>query len=480
MWLCVVLQMLRRLFVCSEMHRTDARDYALGRLSEEPSCGWMKTKGWRESALRVKRSAAKVLTWLVESRPTARVLQRIYSLYHIALPQEYQAPGMIEHRFYCHAYPPLAAGLPLKDGTTRPAVLCDVVPGYICAFKPPTVLRPRLCLLAGPGKDPLHSFNVEKDIRFGVPTSQTTEMLSRLPAVRVMPTDKTAKEMNGKDNDAEGQHPTGFPPGTDVWNDPECPHGPEPPWRVDGPAPSNPTLARVPTPTQEAKILPLSMDPPALPAASSAASGYGVMTTAEFHRQCKKATPSPVWSSTANNTSAVEKGENEDNQESLHMAEDIEMELPATGQYPEPPAGETMADLATDSDIEEQLGLFLDRQDMQVHEDMMLKKEAADKNRKTYKTCPNCRTPGDAREAHDLIDCPQPECCFVCLSKEHLQKDCPKKLPTDLSGQCSSEIVPWTEKEKEIEAAFIESIRRTAALKRTDSASSEKGPSENQ
>lgn len=165
MWLCVVLQMLRRLFLCAELHRTEARAFAAARLSDEPVGDLLKTRSWRESALRVKRSAAKVLTWLVGSRPTALVLKRIYSLYHIALPQECQAPGTIEHRFYCHAYPPLAAGLPLEDGTTRPAVQCDVVPGYICAFLPPTVLRPTMCLLAAPGRVPLHSYNIAKDVR---------------------------------------------------------------------------------------------------------------------------------------------------------------------------------------------------------------------------------------------------------------------------------------------------------------------------
>lgn len=224
---------------------------------------------------------------------------------------------------------------------------------------------------------------------------------------------------------------------------------------------------------------------PALSASPCTPTGSGVMTTGEFYRRCATATPSPVWSWTVNTDDDAAKEENE-NKESLHLAEDIESELPPTGEYPRPPSGETMADLASDSELEEQLWGSLHRQDQQEHDEMRMR-ESANTNMNGGFACPNCRTPGDAPEAHSLIDCPQPACCLVCLSKEHLQKDCPVRIPTDLgsasTGSASSDIVPWTAKEEEIEAAFIESIRQNqqnVVEMGGSSASTEKGPDESQ
>lgn len=379
MWMCVVLQMLRRLFLGAELHRTHPRETAVAKL-EGASGEMMKTAEWRSSALRVKRVAAKILTWWVGCKPTARALQRIYGLFHMALPPDFEVPNSYEQRFNCYTLPPLAAGLPLADGTTRPAVLCDIVPGYICSFQEPIALRPRPCLIATPGKHPLHEYNTAKDVRFGAPSEQMAKVLSDLPVANY-------------------------------------------------PAFNENAIKLVPTPGQATHVLPLHMDLPAL--------------------------------LTAGSSTDVPDDKKEDDEKSLHSVEDLQhylLEPPPTGDYSCGPPGETAADLASDSDLEEQLYNFLGRQDQQAHEEAQLAKESRRKAEAlTY--CPNCR-----ENTHVERDCPQPRCCYLCLSKEHDKKECPMRALvepiTDGTSSCSGNIVPWTAKEKEIEAAFIESIRQ--------------------
>lgn len=169
----------------------------------------------------------------------------------------------------------------------------------------------------------------------------------------------------------------------------------------------------------------------------------------------------------------------DDFKESLHTPEDVEMELPATGEYttcPLSPPGETMADLGTDSDLSQELRSILDGQVKQDKDD-----EEDDKRRKKDlgvesddPFCPNCRTFG-----HLIRDCPQPACCFVCLSKEHLQKDCPMAIPGETTRVantgCSTGIWPWSDKEAQIEAALVESIREKY-VKESGSSSKGAGP----